>query len=78
MVFERKDTFSKFYMIFFSSFQPELPAEETATPEIVHEENDWGISLVSDDVPDQGAAAAAADTSGRKLVEGLQVSKESS
>jgi len=54
--------------------QPEIVETPDATNEIVHEENDWGISLVADDdddVPDQSS-----NQEGSHLAEGLSLAYE--
>jgi len=53
--------------------QPEPSAEETKSDAVLHEENEWGISLVDDE--DAGSAANSAP-SGLQLVEGVQVAYE--
>jgi len=55
--------------------QPEPAAEDTQADEIVHEENDWGISLVDADASSANAVAAPT-SSGLQLVEGVQVAYE--
>merc|ERR1712066_873812 len=56
--------------------QPEPSAEETKSDTVLHEENEWGISLVDDE--DAGNVKSAADSapSGLQLVEGVQVAYE--
>ena len=47
-------------------------AEDTQADEVVHEENDWGISLVDDDAS-SASAVAESTSSSLQLVEGVQV-----
>lgn len=52
--------------------QPEIVETPDTTNEIVHEENDWGISLVADDdVPDQSS-----NQEGSNLAQGLSLAYE--
>merc|ERR1719400_2377753 len=56
-----------------SKNQPEIVETPDVTNEIVHEENDWGISLVTDDddVPDQSS-----NQEGSHLAQGLSLAYE--
>lgn len=55
--------------------QPEPEVKDTLANEVVHEENDWGISLVDDDAS-SASAIADSSNSGLQLVEGVQVAYE--
>jgi len=62
-------------------FQPEVPEEEPEEEAVIHEDNEWGISLVDDDVADAGATAPvnstnSSNTPGLQLVEGVTIAYE--
>jgi hypothetical protein len=57
---------------------PAVDASKTKVDDaVVHEDNDWGISLVADDYPNPSASDSKTSSSGLQLVEGVRVSANS-
>ena len=63
-----------------STFQAAAPPPEPAEEEVLHQENEWGISVVNDDDEDQNTdntpAPASSSSTGLELVEGVSVAYE--
>lgn len=56
--------------------QPEIVENPDATNEIVHEENDWGISLVADDDDNDDVPDQSSNQEGSHLAQGLSLAYE--
>ena len=61
-----------------STFQAAAPPPEPAEEEVLHQENEWGISVVNDDDEDQNTdnTPASSSSTGLELVEGVSVAYE--
>ena len=61
-----------------STFQAAAPPPEPAEEEVLHQENEWGISVVNDDDEDQNTdnTPASSSSAGLELVEGVSVAYE--